>query len=554
MMVYYRNRNTFEAPLMQLPARLGKYELQQSLGGGMSQVYRAFDTIIGRTVAVKILTEQGAQDPDARDRFLDEARTAAKVTHENVISIYDFGADPEKGLFMVMEFLQGEDLRSAIKGGRTGDLRNQLKIALQAARALNFIHENRIIHRDVKPENLHINAAGLVKLMDFGIAKVEDLSRTQPGYALGTPYYMSPEAVRGEKLSCQTDVYAYGILLFELLTTRKPFTADTVDGIFYHILNVPLNPETLQAASVPQPVIDLIVRCTAKSAADRPQGLATVITDIERVLNTSAPAPAPAPKPPVEAPAKRTNPMLFAGIGAAVLVAAVGAYFVLKALDARDEIRVAPHHHRHAYRHDGPGACRRLPLGTAEAAHLAPAFYIDQTEVTNAAYRQFAEATGHALPEGKPDYPVTGVTVTDARDFARWAGKRLPKELEWEKAARGTDGRTFPWGNESEVSRANVGTEQLQPANAYRNGASIFGGLQFIGNAWEYVDQRRDPPKDIRRFQSMKPPARPDEPWYMIRGQSAAEPLSPDAIWDSYAVPERWKDAFIGFRCAKDPQ
>ena len=226
---------------MQLPARLGKYELQEFLGGGMSHVYRAFDTVIGRTVAVKILVEPASQDPDARDRFLAEAQTAARVTHENVISIYDFGTDPEKGLFMVMEFLQGEDLRHAIKNGHTGDLRSKLEIALQIARALDYIHKNRIIHRDIKPENVHINAAGVVKLMDFGIAKSEDLSRTQPGYVLGTPYYMAPEQVRGEQLTGLVDVYAFGVLLFELLTGQKVFVADSVDRIFYSILNVPLD-------------------------------------------------------------------------------------------------------------------------------------------------------------------------------------------------------------------------------------------------------------------------------------------------------------------------
>jgi len=545
---------------MQLPARLGKYELQQSLGGGMSHVYKAFDTVIGRTVAVKILTDQGAQDPEARERFLDEARTAAKVTHENVISIYDFGADPEKGLFMVMEFLHGEDLRSAIKGGRTGDFRNQLKIALQAARALDFIHNNRIIHRDVKPENLHINPAGAVKLMDFGIAKSDDLSRTQPGFALGTPYYMSPEAVRGEKLTCQADVYAYGILLFELFTTRKPFTSDTVEGIFYHILNVPLNPEPLAAAGVSPAVQDLVVRCTAKSPADRPQGLAPVIAEIEGILNAAAPTPAPRSQPastPQPVAVKRTNPMLFAGIGVAVLIAAGAAYFALKPSAEEPTTQAPP-----ATITTPTGPMVLVPAGNFLAGQQKqsvslPAFYIDQTEVTNAAYQSFCQATGRPLPEGfdaaRPDYPVVGVTFADARDFAQWAGKRLPKELEWEKAARGADGRIFPWGNEGDVSKANVGSNQLQPANSYRAGASIYGGLGFVGNAWEFVDQQRDPPKDIRRFESLKPPPRPGEPWYMIRGQSAAEPLLQDVIWDSYAVPERWKDSMIGFRCAKNP-
>ncbi|MDE3167530.1 MAG: protein kinase [Acidobacteriota bacterium] len=560
---------------MQLPARLGKYELQQFLGGGMSHVYRAQDTIIGRTVAVKILTEQGAQDQEARDRFLDEARTAAKVTHENVINIYDFGVDPEKGLFMVMEFLEGEDLRNAIRNGHTGDLRNKLKIALQAARALDFIHSNRIIHRDVKPENLHITTNGQVKLMDFGIAKSEDFSRTQPGFALGTPYYMAPEQVRGEKVTTQADVYAFGIVLFELLTGQKPFTADSVDGIFYHILNVPLKTEALAAAEVPPPIIDLVVACTAKNAADRPQGLGPVAAGLEVLLaigttqTQAAPSPAaetaartPSAAPPAE-PKKGLSPALLGGIAAVVVAAAVGGYFALRPapVPPTTEKKEPAKQELPATVSTPTGTMVLVPAGQFQygqqkAAMFLPAFYIDKTEVTNAAYQQFSQATGHPLPPGfptdKPGYPVVDVTVGDARDFARWAGERLPTAYEWEKAARGTDGRLFPWGSDGDTSRANVGSNQLQPADGFASGASPYGGLQFVGNAWEIVDQVRQPPSDVRRFQSLKPPPQAGEAWYMIRGQSAAEPLLQDVIWDSYGVPERWRDPFIGFRCAKD--
>ena len=218
--------------MIQLPARLGKYELQEFLGGGMSHVYRARDTVIGRPVAVKILTGAASQDEEAKARFLTEARTAGNLTHENVISIYDFGCDEEHGLFMVMEFLQGEDLRGAIRNGHTGDLKKKLGIAVQIARALEFVHQAKIIHRDIKPENVHINTAGVVKLMDFGIAKLEDLSVTRAGYILGTPYYMAPEQVRGEKINELVDVYAFGILLFELLAGQKPIAGDTVERIF----------------------------------------------------------------------------------------------------------------------------------------------------------------------------------------------------------------------------------------------------------------------------------------------------------------------------------
>ena len=544
---------------MQLPARLGKYELQEFLGGGMSHVYRAFDTVIGRTVAVKILTEQAAQDTEARDRFLAEARTAAKVTHENVISIYDFGVDEEKGLFMVMEFLQGEDLRHAIKNGHTGDLRNKLKIALQTARALDYIHKNKIIHRDIKPENIHISAAGVVKLMDFGIAKTEDFSRTQPGYVLGTPYYMAPEQVRGEPLTGLVDVYAFGVLLFELLTGEKVFAADSVDRIFYSILNVPLDVGPLRSAGVPEPVIQLVASCNAKSVAERPQGFAPIIAELERMIGgVTAETQAAESRPASPAPRRLGTGMLVAAVAAALVIGA-GGYFALrpKAAPKTEMAKTAlPKTISTA-----SGDMVLVPAGDflfgekKQAASL-PAFYIDKTEVSNAAYAQFCQATGRPLPDDfpsdQPNLPVVYVTVDDARDFAKWAGKRLPTDMEWEKAARGADGRTFPWGDERDASRANTGANELRPVDSFPTGASPYGALQMIGNAWELVDKQRPAPSDLRQFRKMKPPLQPDEAWYMIRGQSAGEPLADSAIWDSNGVPERWKNWSVGFRCAKD--
>src|SRR5580704_5845457 len=231
---------------MELPARVSKYELEEFLGGGMSHVYRARDTVIGRTVAVKILTEAGCQDSEAKARFLAEARMAGNISHDNIISIYDFGEDEKQHPFMVMEFLRGEDLRHAIKNRRTGLLRDRLKIALQIARALEYIHSQKIVHRDIKPENVHLTTTGTVKLMDFGIAKTEGLNMTRAGYVLGTPYYMAPEQVTGRNITSQVDVYAFGILLFELLTGLKPIAGDTVERIFYSILNEPLNLDPLR--------------------------------------------------------------------------------------------------------------------------------------------------------------------------------------------------------------------------------------------------------------------------------------------------------------------
>src|SRR5580692_847758 len=167
---------------MQIPAIVGKYELLEFLGGGMSHVYRAHDTVIDRPVVVKLLTVDACQNVEAKARFLQEARLAGNIQHENIVSVFDFGEHDGRP-FIVMEYLKGEDLREAIRGGRAGSLYERLKIALQIAEALNYVHGRAIVHRDIKPENIHIDTTGRVKLMDFGIAKTADLSLTKTGMA-----------------------------------------------------------------------------------------------------------------------------------------------------------------------------------------------------------------------------------------------------------------------------------------------------------------------------------------------------------------------------------
>src|ERR1022692_2232595 len=152
------------------------------------------------------------------------------------------------------------------------------------ARALGYVHTQKIIHRDLKPDNIHITAAGVVKLIDFGIAKTEGLQMTRAGYVLGTPFYMAPEQVTGENITEQVDVYAFGVLLFELLTGRKPVDAEAVERIFYSILNEPLKLEPLYEAGVPPSVSNLIARCTAKNPAERPQGFGAVTADLDRAI------------------------------------------------------------------------------------------------------------------------------------------------------------------------------------------------------------------------------------------------------------------------------
>ena len=198
-------------------------------------------------------------------------------------------------------------------------------------------------------------------------------------------------------------------------------------------------------------------------------------------------------------------------------------------------------------------------FGEARQPIWLPAFYIDTTEVTNTAYAAFCKAVGRDLPPefpaDRPDYPAVNVSMADAKAFAAWAGKRIPSGREWEKAARGQTGQAFPWGDQPDRSRVNIGLVSLLPARAFPKGASPYGALQMIGNAWEWVNDMRSPTEaEVADFiHRVRPPLASDELWYAVRGGGFDSPqLTPLLMWDSKSAPERWQSYDIGFRCAKD--
>jgi len=279
---------------MEHPSRVGKYEVEEFLGGGMSRVYRAKDSVLGRRVALKVLAETSASDPEAKARFLHEARIASSTAHENIIAVYDFGEEHGRP-FMVMEFLEGGSLREAIEHQRTGDFARRMQIGLQVGRAIGHIHQKKIVHRDIKPENINVDALGRAKLMDFGIAKSDSVHLTQTGMTLGTPYYMSPEQVLGQDVTTQADVYSFGVLMYELMTGKKPIEGENYEKIFHKILYDPLNLEPLHEAGVAPAAIDLIRKCLAKAPAERPQGFGIICSAIEEILRQGALQPRAVP-------------------------------------------------------------------------------------------------------------------------------------------------------------------------------------------------------------------------------------------------------------------
>ncbi len=570
--------------------RIGKYDLLEYLGGGMARVYRARDSTIGRIVCLKVLAE-GA-DADSKARFLQEARVAGNLSHDNVVRVYDFGQDSTGRPYMIMEFLDGEDLRALIKSGRTGDLAWKLKAALQIARALAHVHAAGIIHRDIKPENIHVTPSGLVKLMDFGIAKSQDVSLTKTGYALGTPYYMSPEQVRGQTPAPQMDIYAFGVMLVELLTGVRPTEGDTIDAIFYKVLYQELDLSPLEAVQAPAAIRELAVRCCSKDPARRPQSFTEVCAVLEQVLGDAAPrienaAPPPAlaafaagaatapsvpagpaaETPPTASEEKRRNRrrlvLALAPLAAAGVIAAAVLYF-RPAPEPRPPVVNPPAEVKPPQRISTttgemvlvPAGAFRMGKDGVEAT--SPAYYVDVTEVTNTQYARFCAERGRPLPEGfrtdEPQLPAVGMTYVDAQEFARWAGKRLPTMIEWEKAARGTDGRLYPWGNDADAGKAVVERKSLAPVGSIPAGASPWGALDMAGNALEFVDDLRTPSAAaLNSFARLvQPPPTADEPWYAIRGGSFHTPLTADVLWESVSVPARFRESNIGFRCVRE--
>ena len=216
--------------------QIGKYEIIEKIGqGAMGEVHRARDTILGRFVAIKTMSAGIGQNDELRKRFHREAQSAARLNHPNIVTLYDFGEDQGK-IFMAMELLEGSDLKDVIKlGGLSLD--DKLDLMEQICDGLAAAHAASVIHRDLKPPNIHVLPDGKVKIVDFGLARFGTSSdMTKTGMVMGTPNYMSPEQVRGERVDARSDVFSLGAVFYELLSNRKAFDADSLHTVLFQVL------------------------------------------------------------------------------------------------------------------------------------------------------------------------------------------------------------------------------------------------------------------------------------------------------------------------------
>jgi tRNA A-37 threonylcarbamoyl transferase component Bud32 len=385
-----------------LPTQIGKYQIVELVGeGAMGTVYRATDSVLGRTVAIKVMNASIARQPDHRQRFLREAQAAGSLQHPNVVTIYDLG-ELDGHLFIAMEFLHGTDLERLMVGAEPLKLQSKLDIIVDVLMGLAYAHKHGIIHRDIKPANIRVSDDGHAKIMDFGVAHLASSDITRTGLVVGTPSYMAPEQVTGGKAVPGTDIFAVGAVLYHLLTGTKPFDAPTLQNLFYKIVTDMPRPLEELKPGLPPALERIVQRAMAKDPANRYTNALDIANDIigvraelsgnayastasltasaVKVVETYAPKPVPVG-------AKRQfNRASLAAAGAAILVIVIA--WVTIGRNAR-QLPAAI---------DSPVADSALPVSTGNAAIPDTASLAAAAESARAAARKPDTAPSRATP------------------------------------------------------------------------------------------------------------------------------------------------------------
>ena len=648
---------------------IGRYQIVERLGqGGMAVVYRGFDTRLERDVAIKVI-RTGMVGPDVLDqmlkRFEREAKSLAKMKHRDIVNIHDYG-EHEGSPYLVMEYLPGGTLKE--RAGKPYPYMGAARLLLPIANALDYAHKRGVLHRDVKPANILITEEGDPLLSDFGIAKILEREQTTQltgtGAGIGTPQYMAPEQWRGQAVA-QTDIYALGVVFYELVTGRKPYDADTPAAIFEKVLLDPLPRPKDYVPDLPDAVEKVLFKALAKKPEDRYISMAQFAKTLEQLLREAPGGQQTGVggletdetllRPPqrsvqddpvaghpshlsgmvqadyskdsggrggVSPPLRRIPLWAWIAVGAGLLT--VIAIIMFARANGRSPLRAAATKltptQASSPTQTATAAATQTPTETAPPiATLAPAltptpvlgigstqvsakdgmvqvyvpegefemgaelyydpihtvyqdaFWIDQTEVTNAKYALCVAAGGCTVPHSMGsygrasyygsddyvDYPVVYIDWYQAESYCDWAERRLPTEAEWEKAARGTDGRTYPWGNQppnESLLNYDWNEKDTTSVGSYPEGASPYGALDMAGNVFEWVaDWFAIDYYKISPF--INPVGPPNGESRVLRGGSWSDNYDPDHGSDWFATylrhnsgssEEAWR---VGFRC-----
>ncbi len=567
--------------------QIDRYRITERLGmGGMAVVYKAYDTRLERDVALKLI-RTGSIPPDQYDRLMKrferEAKSQARFDHKNIVHIYDYG-EVDGSPYLVMAFISGGTLKDRLHG--PVDWQQAVRWLIPVAEALAYAHQRGVVHRDVKPGNILFDEEGQPILTDFGIAKIletDEATLTGTGMGVGTPEYMAPEQWQG-KTSAATDQYALGVVLYELITGRKPYSADTPAAIILMQANEPLQAPSKIVKGVPEAVEKVLYKALARSPEERYEDMGAFESALQKLVagaetqepdrsREAAPKPASVPISPqagssesetrdaldatpveeirttarTKGSTKRVLPKwaLLAGIGVVGLVIiglAIGIGGDLVNMGKGGEGPLSMLATETATATITPTVTKTLTptktstttptpeptlgvgstlvnekdgaemvyvpageflMGSEDAdaySDEAPentvyldAYWMYKYEVTNAQYRVCIEegaCSGALSSYPENEYPAVYITWYEASDYCEWAGGRLPTEAEWEKAARGEDGRTYPWGeaspNCSLVQYYDCSGDTIA-VGSLADGASPYGALDMAGNVWEWV-------------------------------------------------------------------
>ncbi len=285
--------------------RIGRYEILHELGrGAMGAVYQARDPQIGRIVAIKVIMV-GTTAPDAledyKQRFYREAQTAGAMSHPGIVTIYDMAENSDGNPYLVMEFVEGTTLDRMLAPEKSGDLQDpvplkqRLDIAAQVADALDYAHRRKVIHRDIKPANILVTSEGKAKIADFGIAKMAGSHMTHTGLLVGTPAFMSPEQITGGEVDSRSDIFSFGVLVYWMLTGKRPFPGDAITQIAYKVVHTPPVPLREANPSLPNDIEPVIFKCLAKKPEERYQTAREIAADLETLKAKQMLAGVPTP-------------------------------------------------------------------------------------------------------------------------------------------------------------------------------------------------------------------------------------------------------------------
>ena len=520
---------------------IGRYHILEQLGeGGMAVVYKAYDTRLETDVAIKVIRTENIL-PAALERTLKrfqiEAKKMAQLNHPNIVKVMDYGQFG--GLpYLVMPYIPGGTLKQKL--GNPMAWNEALRIVIPIAKALGYAHKLGLIHRDVKPSNILMTQTDEPMLSDFGVAKVlegnETLDLSLTSIGVGTPEYMAPEQAVGIEFDQRADIYALGIVLFEMLTGRVPYKADTPMAVIIKQATEPLPAPRGLIPGLPVEAERVLFKMLAKDPKDRYADMGELIVVLGKLLNSVAPRSGTKKFNSEEDGKKPGKRWLKVGL-IIVVVGAIffGGYWVIakgkqkttqkaneeKPTLATPEIETTsmPLPYKKVLRASPKDnmvmvfvpAGEFLMGSDSDYENEKPqhkvfldAYWIDRIEVTNRQYRKCIADRACSEPSFKfsntrenyfgndefDSYPVIFVKWQQANEYCLWAGRRLPTEAEWEKAARGIDGRIYPWGNDPpEFHLANYGNNvfDTNQTGIYIGGESPYGAMEMAGNVWEWV-------------------------------------------------------------------